>query len=674
MRSFKHILIGLALYPFIIRVTNAQIYHHHVSHFASLNPVKLTYKLTHNLKSDSAKVRAIHDWIASNIKYDVNKWLTSDYSQTNIKRILRHKKAICLGYSQLFQAMCTDAGIPCVIVTGYDKDNNVNVNDHLFLDEHAWNAVYVDSTWRLVDVCWDAGYLKITKRTFRGFFVHLFSGGKRDVVKYMPHFVKGCSEFYCLRGGSFFATDHLPLNPIWQLTYPLKTMAQFESDSSFYYKRYRDSNVNTSAPGFEKKRQEYLAMDEVDRSIADGLAGYAFNSRNHFEPCISNINMAALKIMDLNFEVYDTAAMIKTCDSTLFFLNRGIRHNDTTSRYMLLEKKEQMANNQRKRAIITRQNNKLIASTRVILHQLSSAQAIALYKGRQFTWSSANRNSALSIAEKGNAIPAKKNAKGNRNDSLECMLTINTQNKKITTQQEKIAKAYLTIDSMFAGTQQKLEKYADTSAGIINLENYVTAMRFNDFDDLDYEIRSPKDSLIHLQHLNDSLIFYNRKFILTPLFSCCDELMRQTENLKRLYIGLLQETKKLSAYCKNPCYAKDLYNRVCDSITTEFGYINEKDAKYSGFFTSMHYFLANMVTEAKTENTCYNSERRDEQRFFIIRQNYINCHIRGLLFLSKSLRKQVTGDDHALTRYTIRLKQVYRKKLLKQQTETAARN
>ncbi len=51
---------------------------------------------------------------------------------------------ICEDYAELFQAMCTRAGIPCVIVTGEAGGGS-----------HAWNMVYVDGQWLYVDCTFD---------------------------------------------------------------------------------------------------------------------------------------------------------------------------------------------------------------------------------------------------------------------------------------------------------------------------------------------------------------------------------------------------------------------------------------------------------------------------------------------------------------------------------------
>ena len=48
--------------------------------------------------------------------------------------------------------MCRLAGLPCVVVKGYDKQmGSYVVGDKFKTVNSRWNAVYVDGSWRLVD-------------------------------------------------------------------------------------------------------------------------------------------------------------------------------------------------------------------------------------------------------------------------------------------------------------------------------------------------------------------------------------------------------------------------------------------------------------------------------------------------------------------------------------------
>ena len=57
---------------------------------------------------------------------------------------LMEGKSVCQGYAYAFKLLCDKAQIPCWIVTGTYGD-----------EPHAWNYVWVDNNYYLVDVTWD---------------------------------------------------------------------------------------------------------------------------------------------------------------------------------------------------------------------------------------------------------------------------------------------------------------------------------------------------------------------------------------------------------------------------------------------------------------------------------------------------------------------------------------
>ncbi|BBF44488.1 protease, putative [Lachnospiraceae bacterium KM106-2] len=89
-------------------------------------------------KSDLEKIKAIHDFIVVNAKYDTGLKRNTAYDN------LIHKKSVCQGYAALTYKMMVEAGIPCRIITGTAKDVN-----------HAWNIVELDGSWYNIDCTWD---------------------------------------------------------------------------------------------------------------------------------------------------------------------------------------------------------------------------------------------------------------------------------------------------------------------------------------------------------------------------------------------------------------------------------------------------------------------------------------------------------------------------------------
>lgn len=101
--------------------------------------------------TDEEKVKAAYDYIVKNIKYDKVKIknLPDDYVP-DLSTIMSEKKGICYDYSALFAAILRSEGIPCKLVKGYKND---------LKNYHAWNEVYLDGKWQVVDTTYDSAYV-----------------------------------------------------------------------------------------------------------------------------------------------------------------------------------------------------------------------------------------------------------------------------------------------------------------------------------------------------------------------------------------------------------------------------------------------------------------------------------------------------------------------------------
>jgi hypothetical protein len=102
------------------------------------------------------KAKTLHDWICDNIAYDVDMYFSGRISDQDYSSVLKKKKAVCSGYTNLFNQMCGLAGIESIGINGYSKGFGYNGKIGADID-HAWNAVHIGNKWYLVDVTWDAG-------------------------------------------------------------------------------------------------------------------------------------------------------------------------------------------------------------------------------------------------------------------------------------------------------------------------------------------------------------------------------------------------------------------------------------------------------------------------------------------------------------------------------------
>lgn len=166
---------------------------------------QLTDSLTRRYPTDLEKVRSIFVWIAHNIAYDYEKrditrsdtlaYLSDPLFDDKklIENVLKRRKGICYDYSYLFRAMCMLSGVKAKLIRGYAKTDYRETGIIPFKTNHAWNAVFIDGKWKLVDVTW--------------------ANEERDGVFSIRNF----DEQYFLTPPSKLILNHLPEDDAWQL-------------------------------------------------------------------------------------------------------------------------------------------------------------------------------------------------------------------------------------------------------------------------------------------------------------------------------------------------------------------------------------------------------------------------------------------------------------------------
>jgi len=107
------------------------------------------------------KLLAIHDWVAQNIYYNWDGYLSGEYGRTDAYGTLKNKTSVCHGYAVLTETLLRNAGIPARVVTGHALGASADGKywddvDHSKTN-HAWNEAFVDGRWVMIDVTWDSG-------------------------------------------------------------------------------------------------------------------------------------------------------------------------------------------------------------------------------------------------------------------------------------------------------------------------------------------------------------------------------------------------------------------------------------------------------------------------------------------------------------------------------------
>ena len=105
---------------------------------------RIINKIIEDDMTDKEKIKAFHDYIINNTKYDteyIDEGI-NDINNTSHKAIgpLIHSKALCGGYSHTMSLFLNILKIP---------------NYRISSDTHIWNLVYLDNNWYHLDLTWD---------------------------------------------------------------------------------------------------------------------------------------------------------------------------------------------------------------------------------------------------------------------------------------------------------------------------------------------------------------------------------------------------------------------------------------------------------------------------------------------------------------------------------------
>ncbi len=160
---------------------------------------KLAEKISNDFSNEYEKVRAVYVWITNNISYDFNEKgvLNYEYSTKSerikketkhnkklAKRVISKGKAVCEGYSVLFNSICKNLNIDSKIVLGNAK-TDINDIGNRYYSNHAWNIVVINDENYLIDTTWGAGF-------------------------YQSRFIKQFDDFYFQTDPELFIKTHYP--------------------------------------------------------------------------------------------------------------------------------------------------------------------------------------------------------------------------------------------------------------------------------------------------------------------------------------------------------------------------------------------------------------------------------------------------------------------------------
>ena len=104
----------------------------------------------------------MNDWIAATVDYDYVSYYSGSLSYWNGSMpsqsyyfAITSGLAVCEGYANILVELCGRVNIPCIKIIGYGGRLLPSSPDKNYVPNHAWNMVYVDGKWNLIDVTWN---------------------------------------------------------------------------------------------------------------------------------------------------------------------------------------------------------------------------------------------------------------------------------------------------------------------------------------------------------------------------------------------------------------------------------------------------------------------------------------------------------------------------------------
>lgn len=119
------------------------------------------------------RLLAIHDWVATQIAYDYSAYLRGENTLVPASTTLKKRAGLCRDYAFLVAALARSLNMPARVVYGEVLEEGTRTRIH------AWNEVYCEGRWVILDAVRDAGY--ISNNRFVPALSHLFFDPDADI-------------------------------------------------------------------------------------------------------------------------------------------------------------------------------------------------------------------------------------------------------------------------------------------------------------------------------------------------------------------------------------------------------------------------------------------------------------------------------------------------------------
>jgi hypothetical protein len=242
------------------------------------NVKQLASHITKGLDTDNEKAYYLFYWICHNIKWDVKTFNKSTKFQVRTpKSILKEKRGYSQDFASLYQALGKYCDLKIQMIYGYEKNDLHTEGTHFYEPNHAWNAVFLDNHWQIVDPFNAAGGLKMDLGISKKI-------KKKVTTTKIVYSTQSKFEFrydatqYLINPETFRLT-RLAADPLWQLTdsaMPMQVFERNEEDIIAFNKKYSHSSKSKQNTNKLSELND-LSESEIVLESADRI--YTFNPR-----------------------------------------------------------------------------------------------------------------------------------------------------------------------------------------------------------------------------------------------------------------------------------------------------------------------------------------------------------------------------------------------------------
>lgn len=214
----------------------------------------LTTYLTSPYQDEFEKARSIYVWITHHIDYDYGA-LGEKVKRINKHNadILKRKKAICLGYANLFQEMSKLAGLKSFVISGYSK-GTLTTKPQMKEPDHAWNAIQLNKDWYLLDATWGT-----------------------STQNEKNSFIQVKKEHYFLTPPHLFVLNHLPADPKWQLLKCPVSVELFQGSAQVMEQFLIEQEAKESCLDFKMAITKFTQKVRHEQRLEEAINSYQFN-------------------------------------------------------------------------------------------------------------------------------------------------------------------------------------------------------------------------------------------------------------------------------------------------------------------------------------------------------------------------------------------------------------